>query len=140
MGKEIKTSIDINASPEKVWAILIDFANYSTWNPFLKEIKGDPAVGNTIDVKFSNGWVISPKLVAVDERKQLRWKGKLFCGGIFDGEHHFILTEIEGGKTRFDQGESFSGILIPFTSSLLLETEQNFKNMNEAIKTRAEQA
>jgi uncharacterized protein YndB with AHSA1/START domain len=31
--KEIHTEIEINASAEKVWRVLTDFAAYSEWNP-----------------------------------------------------------------------------------------------------------
>jgi uncharacterized protein YndB with AHSA1/START domain len=41
MAKEIKTEILINASPDKVWAILTDFDNYPSWNPFITSLKGE---------------------------------------------------------------------------------------------------
>ena len=41
--KEIYTEIEINSSAEEVWNILINFANYPNWNPFMKQIPiGDP--------------------------------------------------------------------------------------------------
>lgn len=39
MAKEIKTEIVINASPEKIWAILKDFDKYPAWNPFIKSVR-----------------------------------------------------------------------------------------------------
>ena len=38
MTKQIKTSIHINATKEKVWEILMDFEKYPEWNPFIKSI------------------------------------------------------------------------------------------------------
>ncbi|RYZ45415.1 MAG: SRPBCC domain-containing protein, partial [Chitinophagaceae bacterium] len=35
MNKQIKTEIVINASKEKVWAILTNFSQYPQWNPFI---------------------------------------------------------------------------------------------------------
>jgi hypothetical protein len=140
MGKHaIDTSITIDAPPSRVWEVLSNVKEYSKWNPFLTAIDGELAQGEYVKVTFSNGFKISPMLVAVDKDKELRWKGKLLCGGLFDGEHYFrLVSEEDGRKTRFEQGENFSGILIGVTGSLLKETKLNFIKMNEAIKKRSE--
>ena len=38
--REIKTEILIKAPIEKIWAVLVDFSNYSEWNPFIRKIEG----------------------------------------------------------------------------------------------------
>ena len=35
MAKQLRTHIDIHASPERVWQVLTDFAAYPDWNPFI---------------------------------------------------------------------------------------------------------
>lgn len=52
MAKEIKTEIQIDATPERVWEILTDFDAYPTWNPFIKSITGEVNVGNTITARI----------------------------------------------------------------------------------------
>ena len=42
--KSINTEITINASTEIVWKVLMDFENYSNWNPFVTRIEGEPEV------------------------------------------------------------------------------------------------
>jgi len=39
--KEIKTSIEISASPETIWKILTNFEDYENWNPFITKISGE---------------------------------------------------------------------------------------------------
>jgi uncharacterized protein YndB with AHSA1/START domain len=34
--KELHTEIEIDASAERVWDILTDFASYPQWNPFIR--------------------------------------------------------------------------------------------------------
>ncbi len=38
--KQIKTSIEIEAAPEKIWQELMDFKSYDSWNPFLTQMEG----------------------------------------------------------------------------------------------------
>jgi uncharacterized protein YndB with AHSA1/START domain len=38
--KEIRSEIEIQASPEKVWKILTDLDKYQEWNPFLHHAGG----------------------------------------------------------------------------------------------------
>ena len=38
--KELHSEIEIDASAERVWGILTDFASYPEWNPFIRRISG----------------------------------------------------------------------------------------------------
>lgn len=40
--REIRTEIIIAAPIEKIWAILINFSSYPRWNPFIRNIEGNP--------------------------------------------------------------------------------------------------
>ena len=50
IAREIKTEVLINATPQKVWAILANFDNYSSWNPFLQSVKCELKVGSKLTV------------------------------------------------------------------------------------------
>ena len=95
MKKELYTEIEINAAPEKVWRILTDFEAYPNWNPFIKKIKGNLAVGEKLEVFIqpsgAKGMTFKPTLLTVEKEKELRWLGKLFVSGLFDGEHFFKI-------------------------------------------------
>ena len=92
MAKQIKTSITINATIERIWEILIDVKNYPKWNPFIKSISGDIKEGNQIQVKLQ-GMTFKPKILVLTESKELKWFGHLWFKGLFDGEHRFYLTD-----------------------------------------------
>jgi len=143
MAKEIKTEILIQASPEKVWTILMDFKNYKHWNPFIKTISGQAETGKNIEVFIAppekKGMALRPKILVVKQNKEFRWKGKLLIPGLFDGEHIFELTDNGNGSTTFIQREVFGGILIPFFTKMLdINTVNGFSQMNQKLKKRAE--
>ena len=50
--KELHSEIEIDASAELIWSILTDFASYSEWNPFVREISGEPKVGERLEVRL----------------------------------------------------------------------------------------
>lgn len=37
---ELRTEIEINASTNEVWEVLINLEDYQNWNPFIKEANG----------------------------------------------------------------------------------------------------
>lgn len=141
---EIKTDILINATPSKVWAILTNFDNYPNWNPFIKSITGQVAVGNKITARIeppdATAMTFTPKVLAFETNKEFRWLGHLLFAGLFDGEHKFELIDTQNGTTTFIQSESFKGILVPlFKKMLNTNTRNGFNLMNQKLKELAEQ-
>lgn len=137
--KEIRTSIKINATPEKVWSIFTDFENYPNWNPFISSLTGTVAVGETIKIKLP-GMTFKPTVLKFEKNKELRWIGKLLFKGVFDGEHSFELEDNGDGTTTFHQNENFNGFLVSlFAKQLDGETKSGFEDMNEKLKELAEQ-
>jgi hypothetical protein len=48
---ELTTSVDIDASPERVWQVLTDLPAYAEWNPFITEADGAVVVGERLTVR-----------------------------------------------------------------------------------------
>lgn len=143
---ELHTDIEINASPERVWQILTDFNAFPSWNPGLR-ISGTPQVGSRLVisglVSSSSGrrMTFRPTVLAAEAGRELRWLGRLFVPGLFDGEHAFLIEPLGPERVRFIQRERFTGLLVPlFTHmSLLADTRRGFVAMNEALKAHAEE-
>ena len=143
MSHELKTSITINATPEKVWAVLTDFNRYPEWNPFITSLTGTVAVGRNITARIEppggSPMNFKPKVLAFEPAKEFRWLGHLLFPGLFDGEHIFEITDHGNGTVTFVQREKFGGILIPlFRKMLDVNTRQGFEMMNEKLKELAE--
>lgn len=145
MKKRLYTEIEINASPEKVWRILTDFASYPKWNPFIKSIKGTLAVGEKLEAFIqpsgAKGMTFKPTILTIEKEKELRWLGKFLISGLFDGEHIFQIETLDENRVKFIQSENFNGLLVGFLAkSLDTDTLRGFNEMNESLKNRAEKA
>ena len=141
--KELHSEIEIDASAERVWGILTDFASYPEWNPYIRKISGEPRVGEHLEVRFeppgSRGITLKPKVLNAEPNRELRWLGHLLVAGLFDGKHTLAIQPLEEDRVRFIQGETFGGLLVPlFARGLDKGTRRGFEEMNRALKERAE--
>lgn len=138
MKKEIVTEIVIEATPAQVWAVLTDFEAYPQWNPFVKSLTGDVAVGRRIKVLLP-GMTFTPKVLVFDAPREFKWLGNLFIPGLFDGEHRFQLLDNGNGSTTFIHSERFNGLLVGlFNRMLERDTRPGFEALNRALKQRVE--
>lgn len=140
---DLKTQIDIQAPPSVVWSHLINFDAYPKWNPFVKQISGKLEKGArlkiTVQACASEPMDFKPRLLIVETDRELRWLGRLWVPGIFDGAHRFRIQPLPGGASRLIHTESLSGILVPFLRGMLdTQTRCGFEAMNRALKARAE--
>ncbi len=143
--RQLVTEIDIKARASRVWEILTDFEAYPSWNPFIRKIAGEPRVGSRLDVTMeppgTKPMRFTPTVLAVRPNRELRWKGKLYVPGLFDGEHSFVIEPTNKSTVHFIQHERFSGLLVPFLWKMLdTKTRKGFVAMNKALKSRAEKA
>ncbi|WP_144148698.1 SRPBCC domain-containing protein [Paraburkholderia sp. BCC1884] len=137
----IETETLIDGSPQQVWAVLTATDDYPLWNPEITQLHGQLRRGNVIEFVEGAGpdaMVFYPEVLAVRPGRELRWKGHVWFPGIFDGEHRFTLEAV-GEKTRFTQGETFTGMLAgTLTGSVLTATADSMRAMNDALKQRVE--
>lgn len=143
--KEVRSEIEINSYPESVWRILIDFAAYDQWNPFINKIIGAPTEGSKIDLYIETpsgkNRKYSPRITRVDEGRELRWFGKSSLPGFLNAEHIFIIEELQPERVRFIQRELFDGLLTRvFGKGVDTDIRQGFQDMNDALKKRAERS
>jgi hypothetical protein len=141
-GKEhrIETTAHLDARANEVWAVLTDFPAYGEWNPFITEISGLLAEDERLAVVSVQGsgkpLAFKPRVLRVSPARQIRWLGRLGPGGLFDGEHYFVLEPQPDGSTALTHGERFTGILVPLMAKTLVDTERGLTSMNEALETR----
>lgn len=143
MGHEIHTEIYIEASPEAVWDILTSLESYPDWNPLITLSSGIVEVGETLTNRFEQpggkARTLRVQVTAVDRPHLFEWEGLLLGKWFFAGRQRVELEDTSEG-TRLTFSETFSGLAAPLIlrKSVLAQTEDGFRAMNKALKTRAE--
>jgi len=140
---KIHTTHTIDATPAEVWRVLADVDRWPEWNPQMVEAAGALVEGATIDLTMvdpkgrKNRFRPTVDQALVGER--LEWTGKLGgIPGLFTGRHWFQLTATDDGNTtRIEQGEEFSGMLVPILRRMLAHLPDTFGSVNRALGQRA---
>ena len=136
----LSSSIEVNAPPERVWAVAADLAQYPCWNPFFTSAQGKLAPGEKLALTMhpvgASAKSFAPVVTEVRRGERFAWRGRLGVPGLFDGTHHFVIEPLAGHRTRFTQREDFSGVLVPFVG--FAPYKAGWERMNRALKARVE--
>ncbi|MGH4016662.1 MAG: SRPBCC family protein [Pseudonocardiaceae bacterium] len=142
--RELRSQVDIDAPPERVWEALTSFPTFPSWNPFIREAEGRLTPGARIKIKLRLGrWLVTfhPVLTVVDEPRELRWLARQWMPGIFDVDRRFLLEPLGRAGSRFVQSESGSGIFAPLLMLIMgARILRGYEEFNAAIKERVERA
>ena len=131
-----QTEIIIPASPDKIWAVLIDTDGYKEWNPVFVPLKG--SLEQVEEGEILTWLYTQPsqdpietemKVVKFEEPKQLNQQGGIW--GILNVNHNWFLDPVPEG-TRVTNREEWSGIGVLFWDYSWVEP--TYKEMNENLK------
>lgn len=137
----IRVRTEIDAPPETVYEVLTDFDAYPEWNDYMR-IEGVAAPGERLVVrpgpKATLDQTFRPRVRVADGR-ELRWVGRLWVRGLFDGEHGFRVEERADGGSLLVQDERFTGLLAGVIFRRFGDDWTTmFGAVNRALRDRAE--
>lgn len=139
----VETSTELDATPEQVWAVLSDLPHYNEWNSLIPAASGSLNPGDkvqlSVQIPTQPKKDITATVLKAEEQHELRWIGRVGMPRIFDAEHYMVIdTEnASPGKIKFVNGESFSGILVPFMAKMLdTKGRQGYEAMNADLQKR----
>lgn len=139
--KTIEATVDIEASPEAVWAVLMDWTAYPSWNPFIRAITGKPKVGSRIDVSIGLPIGTVPITATVTRLRpgaEITWHSSLPLSGLLDRDHIITLVAQPNG-CKLMQTQTFDGIFAPAISVVADGLARSgLDRMNAALKTKFE--
>lgn len=140
---EVRASTEIHATPAAVWRVLTDLPRFRLWNPFIRSARGSTAVGDKVHVHVRPPLGIplafSARVLESDDERALRWEGHVLARWLACGDHSFEIEPLPEGGVRFEQRETFSGLL-PWLGRKLLakQARRGFEEMNSALAREAE--
>jgi hypothetical protein len=146
MSGELKTSVDVDASPELVWEVLTDVPAYPQWAPVLTGAEGTFADGGEVSLSFPPGnpllrRTVRARVVEVTPYRRLRFGlrlARLGIPGLLDTDHSMTIVERDGG-VRLWLEIRFRGLLLPVLSrSLNRNRAPAFGPVPENLKARIE--
>ena len=129
-------TISINASSEKVWAVMSNINSWATWQTDISKPKlnGELKQETTFDWK-TGGAKIHSTLHTVEPNRELGWTGKTF--GMF-AIHNWTITEINS-ETIVHVDESMEGLLAGlFKKSFNKSLENGMQNWLDLLKEECE--
>jgi len=137
----LDTHVDIDAPPERVWEVLVDFPTWKEWNPFVTSVDGTLEEGFHLRITVNPPGIkpmyFKPKVFSVRPSERIVWGGS-FLLVLYRGDHAMWLEPLPGGRTRFRQRERFLGPMVLFMSNMIKAAEQGYHQMNQALKHRVE--
>jgi hypothetical protein len=141
MPVEISTTIEIAATPQKVWAVLADLVSYPQWHPVFQAVKGKLAPGSKLTITTTiptSGRTMTVKVTVVtaEPGTELRWVSKLL--GMTISERRFFLSPVDG-CTSLVQSETYRGLGSGRNTVKTIDRiRATFDAINQAIKQQAE--
>lgn len=140
---DLVTAIEIAAPAEAVWAVVTDLAAYPAWNPLILAARGRLAPGGRLRLRehvYRRVVLrVTVEVVAAEPPWRLAWRGGLRPAGLFAVRREVRIEPLGGGRVRFLNAGTFSGILLPlFARGLTTHLQPKLEAMNRALTSRVE--
>lgn len=137
--KRFATTIGIRATPDRIWSLLVNAADYPRWNNTVTRIEGTIAHGQRIKVfaKISPDRAFPVTVAEFDPPRRMVWRGGMPLG-LFTGERVFTVTANADGTTQVSMVEAFTGLLAPLISKSIPDLQPAFDEFARDLKREAE--
>ncbi|MEQ1737131.1 MAG: SRPBCC domain-containing protein [Rhodoglobus sp.] len=128
----------IKATPLKVWAVLVDVANWPNWDSGVDAVEGTVALGNklVIHATVASGRAFPVKVSAFDAPKTLQFRGGMPLGA-FTGVRTYSLTP-DGDTTVLHMREEYTGAMLPMIWKSMPDLGPSFTQFVTGLTKRVE--
>lgn len=131
-SRETEVSIDINATPERIWALLTNAGEYPKWSSTVISIEGEIAPGKKIKLKSQ----LDPKRTFKLAVKEFQPPTRLVWGDAM-GKRVYEVTKRGAGVT-FSMREKIGGPLFPLFAKMIPSFDESFDRFAQDLKKKAE--
>jgi uncharacterized protein YndB with AHSA1/START domain len=139
--KSFAATISIQASAERVWAILTDLARWPQWNSTVDRVSGDVALGNrvTVWVKISPARAFPVRVTEFAPPQRMVWAGGMPLG-LFVGTRTYELATAGPLSTVFRMSEQYAGPLASLIVKSIPDLQPAFDEFAQCLKREAERS
>lgn len=144
MVAAVGASSEIDAPVEKVWAVLTDLDAYPSWNPFTVSVRTDFRLGSPVDMQvdlLGRGRMLHQveHVTSYVEGSRFSWGVNVGPGWFLTADRWQQLTDLGGGRTRYETVDEFTGIGVPLMLALMRRhVARGFQEVADALKARCE--
>lgn len=141
-GISFGTELVINATPETIWATLVDIDNYAQWNVFTPRVETSFEVGSPITLyvrlsrAFPNSLLEQKETVAVfEENSRMCWRSELVAAWNFNTFRCLEILTNDEGKTVLRNSMRYEGVSWPALYPLTLGSVMDgFEDLSVGLK------
>ncbi|MEO5921435.1 MAG: SRPBCC domain-containing protein [Pseudolysinimonas sp.] len=128
----------IAASPDKVWAVLVDSGRWAEWDSGVDGVDGmiEPGAKIVIRAKIAPGRTFPVKVTTFDAPRRLVFTGGMPLG-LFKGVRTYTLTPA-GKETDFTMREEYSGVMLGAIWKSIPDLSPSFAQFARGLKARVE--
>lgn len=128
----------ISASPERVWAVLIDGSSWPAWQSGVEKVDGRIALGGKLKIqsKVAPGRTFPVSVTSFAEPASLVFTGGMPLG-LFRGVRTYTLVP-SGTDTVFTMREEYTGPLAASIGKSIPDLNPSFAQFANGLKARVE--
>ena len=137
--RSFEAAARIDASPEQVWAVLVDVGGWRDWNSGVDRVEGRVALGERLTL-YATMIRTRPFVVTVTELRPgeaMRWRGGLPLRAAVI-ERTYRLDRQEDGGTVITVREDHTGPLAGLLGRTTPDLNPSFRQFCDGLKARAE--
>jgi hypothetical protein len=137
--KVFSVRVSIRATPERIWALLTDAAEFTRWNNTVEKVDGKIALGERVTVhpKINPGRAFPVTVAEFKPSRSMVWTGGMPLG-LFKGERRFTLTPGLNGDVEFSMREEYTGFMAPLICRSIPDLQPAFDEFASDLKRAAE--
>jgi hypothetical protein len=137
---EYATRIEVRATPQRIWSLLTNAAEFPRWNSTVTRIAGTIAEGErlALEVAAAPGRTFKPRVTALEPERRMVWSDGF--APMFKAARTFTLSARSDGTTEFSMVEVLSGVMLPMIKGSLPDFRPAFEAYAADLKREAERA
>lgn len=132
-SRETSVSIEVQADPSIIWALLTNAEDYPRWNTTITSIEGDIVQGSRIKLRST----LDPSRTFKLKIKEILPGEKMVWGDAL-GKRTYSLDRRQGGEALFTMRERIGGLMFPLFANKIPSFDASFETFARDLKIEAE--